>query len=678
MKVDTGINPIVSFGVQSKVECGIARNAKAFRVLYKSLYSDPIKAIIRELSVNGRDSQVTAGNGDKPFLVTLPNWTSNLFSVRDYGTGMSREKMEGLYSTFFASDKEDTNELTGFLGIGSKSPLAYTRQFNITSFYNGKKLMYTLIINEKEIPELNCFGEVDTTEPNGVEVSFCVEPKDNDKFTAKCKEVFQFFKVKPTIVGQNFIHHNPKFLYEEKDWKFRSDNSYASAMVTMGDIAYPLSTSLIKQEFRGYGNLPLLIEFNIGDIDMTASREALEYTAKTIKAVEDKLEVIKKSLTEKIQSQLTNTKGYFDTCCMLNTLKSQAPYNQFYELISSDIKFSQFKRPVKTTGNIHDYLNTGNQLNQFSHGGKSKRFLESNFTFTSGIYVVINDTGNIKKGKSKVSYFSSGKNKVYYVFDEKGDYSILAEVFDNPVNFIKVSQLPDPPPGYNNSVGYVKKIRGQVNTYRVKYDPSIRYSYDTKELRSDTPHRMDIHQMGNEVVYGTLYRGYCSDISEHDLKCSMNAIGRKIEVHCIKSVDLGKVEKKPGWIRITDYIKRELLVKANALNAAQYIAEVQQRSKLAHTWLWTMGKLDIKDLKHIYHEIKDKYDGLATAGAIVQGVVDACQRMNVIIPASANVKDIKVLEDSFIAKYPVVPFLDNSKVVRNPKILVETILAFDK
>lgn len=674
-------NPVTSFGVQNKKVFTITTNAKAFKVLYQSLYSDPIKAIIRELSTNARDSHIQAGTHNIPFIVNLPTWTSNLFSIRDFGTGMSREKIETVYSSFFCSDRENSNDFTGCLGLGAKAFLSYTKQATLNSFFNKKKYTYTIILNEDGIPELNFFGESDTTEPNGVEVSFCVESKDSNTFTTKCREVFQFFKVKPTVIGigQNFIHYNPTYLYEEKDWKFRSDNSYASAMVTMGDIAYPLSNSLIKEELRGFCGLPLLIEFEIGDVDMTASREALEYTAKTIKAIENKLEIIKKSLTEKVQSKLTTIKGYFDTCCMLNTLREQAPYNKFFSLVNNNIKFPQFKQAIKTNGNIHDYLNKGNIFTQFSHGGKSRRYIESNFTFNpTSVYIVVNDTGNDRKGKSKVSYFSTGKNKVYYIFDEKGDYSQLAEVFDNPLNFIKVSQLPDPPPGFDNSVGYIKKIRGQVNTYRIKFNPSSVYSLDKTELNSDKPHRVDINQTDNEIIYGTLYRGHCSDISEYNLGLYMKALGCKIEVHCIKGVDLHKVDQKPGWIKVTDYIKRELLKKADSLNAAQYIAEAQSRAKLNYAWLWNMSKLDIQDLKHIYHDIKNKYDNLTTVGTAIQKIMDACEQMNVIIKPHANIQDIKVLEDNFVNKYTFVKCMDSVKAIKNPKIITETILAFDK
>ena len=47
----------------------INASAKAFTILSSTLYSDPITAIIRELSCNAYDSHIAAGIKDTPFRV---------------------------------------------------------------------------------------------------------------------------------------------------------------------------------------------------------------------------------------------------------------------------------------------------------------------------------------------------------------------------------------------------------------------------------------------------------------------------------------------------------------------------------------------------------------------------------------------------------------------------------
>ena len=69
----------------------IAASPHAFRVLSSGLYSNKIRAVIREISCNAWDSHVEAGVADVPFKVTLPNRLSPTFSVRDFGVGLSLE-----------------------------------------------------------------------------------------------------------------------------------------------------------------------------------------------------------------------------------------------------------------------------------------------------------------------------------------------------------------------------------------------------------------------------------------------------------------------------------------------------------------------------------------------------------------------------------------------------------
>lgn len=692
MKVDTGINPVVSFGVQNKVECGIARNAKAFRVLYKSLYSDPIKAIIRELSVNGRDSQVAAGNGNKPFLVTLPNWTSNLFSVRDYGTGMSRDKIEGpvnpdtgkreggLYSTFFASDKEDTNELTGFLGIGSKSPLAYTRQFNITSYQNGVRYMYTLLLNERELPELNFFGECETNEPNGVEVSFAVDGKDYNTFANKAKEVFKYFAVQPKVTGQPFSHHTISTVFDEPGWKYLKENTWG-IQATMGDVAYPVDSSLLPVGYTDFGRLPLLIKFNIGDIDMTASREALEYTPKTIKALTDKLDTIKKFLVEKTQERVGSSKSYFETCCNLHLLKNSPNFSPFWDIVKNDIKFPSFTRNVKASGNISDYLDKtydNYKLSQYRFGSYT-RIVTHSFEFTPDVYVVVNDTGSMHKGKNRACYFSSGK-KVYYVSHKNGDYKELEEVFDNGKNFVKVSTLPDPPPGqYNHGPTYINKVRGKVNTFCLIHN-YINCSWDERGCYSSSPERVDICLLnGEERVYGLLHRNkICMERSTASKLMAL--LGKNLTVHGIKSVDIDKVKKAKGWIHIDDYLKRETEALAVSLKVSDYVAEIRAKGQLSCGWLWNMQKLSISDTlqtPHLYNQIKDRFDFLSQFSNKILAVLELCTSLNITINNSKP-SDLKTLEDDFVKKYKFLSVIDSYKIQRQPKLIEEIISALDK
>jgi sensor histidine kinase regulating citrate/malate metabolism len=111
----------------------IAANASMFRILSDGLYSNKIKAVIREVSCNAYDANVDAGNGDVPIVVHLPNDLEPFFSIKDSGPGLNPEQMVDIYTQYGNSTKTDNNNAIGCLGLGSKSPFSYIDSFTVIS-----------------------------------------------------------------------------------------------------------------------------------------------------------------------------------------------------------------------------------------------------------------------------------------------------------------------------------------------------------------------------------------------------------------------------------------------------------------------------------------------------------------------------------------------------------------
>ena len=243
MKLADRTVEIHSNGVDTSNQFSIAQTSKMFKILSDSLYSDKVMAVIRELSTNANDAHVAAGNKN-PFKVTLPTQANPNFTVRDYGTGLSQEDMEELYTTYGASNKNDSNDFTGCLGLGSKSPFAYTKSFSTTSFYNGQAYNYIAAMDENGVPSLSLFGVTDTDEPNGLEISFAVKQHDFQEFTNKSKRIFHYFKTKPIMEGgtcnllenHEYSHHN--VIIEGKNWRVGrisdNDDKYPSTYNSPG------------------------------------------------------------------------------------------------------------------------------------------------------------------------------------------------------------------------------------------------------------------------------------------------------------------------------------------------------------------------------------------------------------------------------------------------------------
>lgn len=363
MKLADRTVEIHSQGLDSSNQFSIAQTSKMFKILSDSLYSDKVMAVIRELSTNANDAHIAAGNRN-PFKVTLPTQTNPVFKVRDYGTGLSQEDMEELYTTYGASNKNDSNDFTGCLGLGSKSPFAYTKSFSTTSYYNGQEYTYIAAMDENGVPSLNLFGVTHTNEPNGLEISFAVKQSDFEEFANKSKRIFHYFKTKPILEGgtctlledHQYSHHNT--IIEGKNWRVGrisdNDDKYPSTynspgagiVAIMGNIAYPVDSDKIigkeeqeqksdaiqrwnrafkKADVDNWTNLVkeilnsgmyLEITCDIGELEMDVSREGLQYTKSVIKTLREKTQDIylqlKSNMSTKVE-ECTNLVDAYQT-----------------------------------------------------------------------------------------------------------------------------------------------------------------------------------------------------------------------------------------------------------------------------------------------------------------------------------------------------------------------------
>jgi len=300
MKLAADVNEAVLSNVGTTGEFKIRNSAKAFKILSDGLYSNKIKAVIRELSCNAVDSHVAAGKKEVPFELHLPTVLEPWFAVTDFGIGLSGEDVINIYTTYFESTKTQSNDFIGALGLGSKSPFSYTENFTVTAIKDGYKRIYSAFINESGIPSVAEMGEQLTDENNGVEVKFSVTNRyDYQSFANEARNVLKWFKVKPIITGvDNFIIGEIE--YKEKDIVpgvhiLLNDNhryNRSASIAIMGNISYPINISEPEKHFGTLSkllNCCIVLECGIGELDFAASREELSYVSMTITSIKRKL-----------------------------------------------------------------------------------------------------------------------------------------------------------------------------------------------------------------------------------------------------------------------------------------------------------------------------------------------------------------------------------------------------
>lgn len=318
MKVVEGISrDVVTGGGGEMRAITIAANGTIIRNTIKSIYSNKERTITRELMANGFDAHIAAGLTDMPLKVYLPTHLDPVFSVRDYGVGMSHEFVMDHYSSLGFSTKSDSNTQTGMFGVGSKSPLSISDSFTVRCLDkpdsvhpNGRIRLYTIFFDSEGNPQLQHTFDVtprpeDEIERGGTEVKVPISPSNREAIIAGLAEQqFAWFDQAVTFDGA----------VEQAEGKFykaitpvaegfyvarlREKNRYASSLtgkifVRQGSAVYPLDESQLTRSGVSSEEMGLLrsltssdrhvmIDLPIGTADVTMARESLQYNDATI------------------------------------------------------------------------------------------------------------------------------------------------------------------------------------------------------------------------------------------------------------------------------------------------------------------------------------------------------------------------------------------------------------
>lgn len=304
---------------------------KAFEVLSSKLYKNKVRAIIRELSCNAHDSHVEAGNPN-PFEVHLPTAFEPWFSVRDYGVGMSSTTVETVFTHFFRSTKEETNELIGALGLGAKAPFSLVDSFTVTTVHDGTRSVYTCY-RENGLPKCDLNSSHPSNEPNGVEVSVPVRTQDFDTYRVNAMEVFRWFDNPPTILGRP-LDITP--LDRSQGWAIGSSGMIA----LMGQVAYPIDTQIVNNSrLRN-----VVLYFDIGELDVQAGREELSYDEMTIRNINSKIDIVNAHIQKTYEDDLKECKNIFQALKVVTNSKNPLYRNcspEFNQVVISKLAITQ-------------------------------------------------------------------------------------------------------------------------------------------------------------------------------------------------------------------------------------------------------------------------------------------------------------------------------------------------
>lgn len=317
MKMAVAERPIERIATsKTESQFTIKATGKAFKILSSGLYKEKVLAIVRELSCNAYDAHVAAGTPYRPFDVHLPNVMEPFFSVRDYGPSLSPEQIGPVYTTYFESTKTDSNELIGGLGLGSKSPFCYVDSFTVISRHGGMRRTYTCFFDETDTPSLLLMSEEPSDEETGLEVKLPVRSQNFYEFRQKALQVYKHFETPPNVVGDaDYKLDKSDIILVGRGYTLRDERGRRSNAM-MGVVAYPIDTGAVDgltyEQQRFLNSSALDIQFNIGDLDITAGREELSYDARTQAAIVKRTAEVMADITDRIMKRMAACESEFE------------------------------------------------------------------------------------------------------------------------------------------------------------------------------------------------------------------------------------------------------------------------------------------------------------------------------------------------------------------------------
>ena len=645
-------------------------NGQVANHLNSSLYTDKPLSIVRELSCNAYDAHADAGTLDKPFEVHLPSTFEPFFRIRDFGTGMDEDTVYKIFCTYFKSTKTDTNEAIGQFGVGSKSPFAYAGMYSLTSYFNGKQYVYSMYKGEDDIPAMALLNTTDTNEPNGIEIQIEVKRHDIENFRRAAMRVYSRFKHKPIVTGNSaYAHEEIKYRVEGDNWGFREvewDGNTNKLVAIMGNVSYPVNMpneylGNITENVRAILRAEIDIYFDIGDLEVTLSREALSYTKRTMKNIVQKCEDIASEIAKDISKKFDNCKTLWEARSLYYELYHGGKLTQLRGIASS--KNVQWKGKTLNEDFIipqdTDKMFALRTRNRYDYKqGCNVRVVSQSVPYqiraTNDTVIYEDDLKRGGIGRLKWNIRDNGaKTGLYVKFENAAQKKDFYEQMGNPP-VILISTLQDKPKGTTAS-GTVKQT---VCEYRVASTMN----------ESWNPTSVDFSKGG---VYVRLKNYRWDDLTSGIMNQAPDRLGRylahlervghKTTVIGLKKSELKNIDGNPKWVEFADYLKAlqpKILAEANA-KIQKAKVQVNLENFQFHGFLESLYDERLKFSAELQTLIKTWKDNENyKMDSTLRDYIESCNQLSVTVSQPVIVRKLEDDVQNVFAKYPMINLYD--------------------
>jgi hypothetical protein len=497
------------------LDFGIGDVSTIIDILRNRLYSNPIRTLTQEYLCNGRDSHRDAGNSNVPLRVTLPTKLDSVLKIRDFGTGLSPDSVKKVFVLYGKSTKREDNVQTGGFGIGAKSAWAYTDSFVVVSYYEGKCRTYIAHTGKNSNGTLELISEVDSPEPNGVEIQVPVKECDIEQFIAAVYRCTYFWDVKPELKGitnmevpASWLTGIDKILYKKDNWfllekdelvKRLFDSYNQDIYVLIDKIPYSINKfsrecpEVEKLRSSSYAAHMSFIEVGNGVLEVSATRESISDKENSKGKVNQICEEARNSLHSCVEDQFK--KDFKDIPSYINFyFKLKATFNlaSFPKILDVAFKKNGCSYKLLPNGKIDSPTFNGCIIDRYNiKRQKSRRILnragnaDISFNEEKSMFVLSN---NDKNGRPVPEYvFKEKIKKLFANNDELSYVYVIHNYTEEQKNNIKdhleaiyITDIQLDKPAYKN-----KKESGTVSIRYIKVADQ-RYGYFRGKLESET------------------------------------------------------------------------------------------------------------------------------------------------------------------------------------------------
>lgn len=585
----------------------IADPAFIFDLLRNKIYSNPIAAVCRELTCNALDAHREVGSGLVPIVVNLPNYDEPYFKVKDFGPGISPNRMDDIYLKYAASTKRNTNDQIGAFGIGAKSPFSYSDSFTIVTNHNGKCYNYAAFIDESRIGKLILLSETDTADPNGTEIIVPVKAGDFHTFNTSVEKCTRHWQVKPKFTGSTIEYKTVGSVINTDKWFVSSvrESYYEQKIkVLVGEIEYSLESVSVK----GFADISILslvqsdlyLKFQVGEVSLAANRESIFLDPQTKQKISERLALVREEFVSIIQSRVNSLPSLWEANCFVNSDLGNLCRD---EKIIEQLTWNGAKITPSFTvdsGAYAVYEFSKSKSGRFSSTEKYNRRSVSRIVCRKDALITIHDCGTADPSTRHIKKFFEEDAGIRYLYvvcpSESGSADFDVDNFIESHNF---GQLKYELLSKHNNVIKAKKQSDKVKFIISKY--SLEGTFDMSNIadaKADTKQKLVVYL--EKDSWRNNKRPIKKDKIEHISSRTLSALTKYRPEVSIYGVDKNIPESRirevfPNLVFVDDYIE-------------QAASEIGKEKIMEAMWAEKQSSAGMSNVARLLVDSKDKIE----------------------------------------------------------------------